>query len=63
MPIQLSAVQGLRANRLQPFLVMGCLLAACTLPAATYATDNPGAHEHGHARLTSSNRAFTINNK
>ncbi|MEP1215371.1 MAG: DUF2796 domain-containing protein [Marinobacter sp.] len=31
-------------------LAMGYLLAASSLPAA-YAADNPGAHEHGHARL------------
>ncbi|MCR8916108.1 DUF2796 domain-containing protein [Marinobacter panjinensis] len=51
MPIQTSTVLKSRASRTQPFLALGCLLAACTLPAATFAADNPGAHEHGHARL------------
>lgn len=51
MPIQTSTMLKSRASRTQPILALGYLLAACTLPAATYAADNPGAHEHGHARL------------
>lgn len=51
MPIQTSTVLKSRATRAQPFLALGYLLSACTLPVATYAADNPGAHEHGHARL------------
>lgn len=39
-----------RASRTQQFLARSYLLIACSLPAA-YAADNPGAHEHGHARL------------
>ncbi|MDK8463003.1 DUF2796 domain-containing protein [Marinobacter sp. SS13-12] len=51
MPIQTSTVLTSRASRTQPFLALGYLLATCTLPAVTFAADNPGAHEHGHARL------------
>lgn len=51
MPIQTPTALKSRASRAQPFLALGYLLAACTLPAATFAADNPGAHEHGHARL------------
>lgn len=51
MPIQTPATARKRANCPQRFLALGCLLAAFTLPAYSYATDNPGAHVHGHARL------------
>lgn len=51
MPIQTPTALTSRASRTQPFLALGYLLAACSLPATTYAADNPGAHEHGHARL------------
>lgn len=51
MAILTSTHHVARASRPQPFLALGCLLAACTLSTATYAADNPGAHEHGHARL------------
>ena len=30
---------------------IGCVLAACALPAVALAADNPGAHNHGQARL------------
>lgn len=51
MPIQTSIKQGPGAGRPQPLLALGCLLAAFTLPAASYAAENPGTHEHGHAVL------------
>ncbi|MDX1553826.1 MAG: DUF2796 domain-containing protein [Marinobacter sp.] len=50
MPIPTPRALTSRATRTQRLLAGGCLLAACSLPAA-YAADNPGAHEHGHARL------------
>ncbi|MFO7992766.1 MAG: DUF2796 domain-containing protein [Marinobacter sp.] len=51
MPIQTPATARERANCPQPLLALGCLLAALTLPVHSYAADNPGVHEHGHARL------------
>lgn len=51
MPIQTSSAVTSKASRTRPFVALGYLLAACSLPATTYAADNPGAHEHGHARL------------
>ncbi|MCL7943290.1 DUF2796 domain-containing protein [Marinobacter sp. ATCH36] len=33
------------------FLTLGFLAAASTLPVAVQAADNPGAHEHGRAKL------------
>lgn len=37
--------------QLQRFLSFLPALALATLPAATLASDNPGSHQHGHARL------------
>lgn len=51
MSIQTSTAVTSKASRTRPFVALGYLLAACTLSTATYAADNPGAHEHGHARL------------
>ncbi len=51
MPIQTPVSRSSRTDRPQRFLTLGYLLAACTLPALSYAADNPGAHEHGQARL------------
>lgn len=38
-------------RRTQSLRFFGYLIAACGLPALTLAADNPGAHEHGQARL------------
>ncbi len=50
MPIHVSPSRGLHTNRAQSLLLIGCLIATCTLAPTTFAADNPGAHEHGHAR-------------
>lgn len=47
MPIQMLAFPG----RPRPLLALGCLLATGFLAAPAHAADNPGAHQHGHARL------------
>lgn len=47
MPIQMPISRSSSPIR----LTLGYLLAACTLPALSYAANNPGAHEHGQARL------------
>lgn len=47
MPIQMLAFPG----RPRPLLALGCLFATGFLAAPALAADNPGAHEHGHARL------------
>jgi len=39
------------SNHRQSLKKLGCLIAACSLAPAALAADNPGAHEHGHARL------------
>ena len=51
MPVQMPTPRRERSNWPQPYLALGYLLAACSLPGYGYAADNPGAHEHGHARL------------
>ncbi|EDM48432.1 ZrgA family zinc uptake protein [Marinobacter algicola] len=38
-------------NRPRSLHKLGCTIAACSLAPVALATDNPGAHEHGHARL------------
>ncbi|NMT62343.1 ZrgA family zinc uptake protein [Marinobacter orientalis] len=51
MTIQTPIKRKPTAGRLQPFFAIGYLFAAFSLPALSHAADNPGAHEHGHARL------------
>ena len=38
-------------NRPRSLHKLGCMIAACSLAPVALAADNPGAHEHGHARL------------
>jgi len=38
-------------NRPRSLHTLGCMVAACSLAPMALAADNPGAHEHGHARL------------
>ena len=38
-------------NRPRSLHKIGCMIAACSLAPVALAADNPGAHEHGHARL------------
>ena len=38
-------------NRPRSLHKLGCMIAACSLAPMALAADNPGAHEHGHARL------------
>lgn len=38
-------------NRPRSLHIPGCIIAACSLAPVALAADNPGAHEHGHARL------------
>lgn len=47
MPIQRSS----RKYRPQPLFATGYLITMCTLAPLALAAGNPGAHEHGHARL------------
>lgn len=51
MSIQVPSPSKERTKWPQPLLALGYLFATCSLPGYGFAADNPGAHEHGHARL------------
>lgn len=51
MPIQMSINPTPHKNRTASLLAGGILFAAFSVAPAALAANNPGAHEHGHARL------------
>jgi hypothetical protein len=51
MPTQTEAINRTHTSRQPTFVLMSCLLVSCALAPAAFAAGNPGAHEHGQARL------------
>lgn len=51
MPIRMPSSNARHSNRTAPLLALVSLIAAGAVVPAVLAADNPGAHEHGHARL------------